>query len=212
MKRLTNHNAMAKKDNRVLIKPNAKSAAGCGQTSRQLQQKNSSFFLEIFEQIALIKIATNPALPTNDLSSPRRHLNKITEVKYPLFCGKSSNLPALQKLIARRWTNHLSCPPSAVIVQCDRALGRNARGKTVAHYKKSATTASHKFFRTRACFRPKTARTLRCRRAGRAAGGGAGYANGNKRLRMPLFAAQPLRNKSQHDGVEGNTFGLCTCR
>ena len=81
MKRLTNHNAMAKKDNRVLIKPNAKSAAGCGQTSRQLQQKNSSFFLEIFEQIALIKIATNPALPANDLNSPRRHLNKITEVQ-----------------------------------------------------------------------------------------------------------------------------------
>ena len=30
----------------------------------------------------------------------------------------------------------LSCPPSAVIVQCDRALERNARGTKIARYKK----------------------------------------------------------------------------
>ena len=51
----------------------------------------------------------------------------------------------------------LSCLPSAVMVQCDRALGCNARGATVAHGKKSATTASHRFFRPRACLRRKTA-------------------------------------------------------
>ena len=45
----------------------------------------------------------------------------------------------------------------AVIVRCDRALGWNACGDAAARYKKFATTASHQFFRRRACFQPKTA-------------------------------------------------------
>jgi hypothetical protein len=86
--------------------------------------------------------------------------------KYPPFRGKFAiPLPPQQQ----HSKPQLSCPPSAVRVQCDRALVRNARGTKVARYKKFATTASHKFFRSRACFRSKTACTLRCRRAGRAA-------------------------------------------
>ena len=138
--------------------PNAMSTADWCQISRQLQLQNSSFFLVTSEQIALLKVAINPALKANDLNSPRRHLNKSTEVQV------SPVLREILKSARAADTNskavdkpQLSCPPSAVIVQCDRALERKACGTAVAHYKKFATTVSHKFFRPRACFRTKTA-------------------------------------------------------
>ena len=65
--------------------------------------------------------------------------------------------------------NHTSCPRSAVIVQCACGFGAECVRYCRCAIQKLATTASHKFFRPRACFRPKTACTLRCRRAGRAA-------------------------------------------
>ena len=57
------------------------STADWCQINQQLQQQNSSFFFVTSEQIALLKVATNLALKSNDLNSPRRHLNKFAEVQ-----------------------------------------------------------------------------------------------------------------------------------
>lgn len=42
--------------------------------------------------------------------------------------------------------NQLGTKKSVVIGKCDRALEWNARGTAFERYKKSATTASHRFF------------------------------------------------------------------
>ena len=50
-----------------------------------------------------------------------------------------------------------SHPPSATIVQCDRALGRNARGGNLAVTSKNERPPRRTDFSRRACFRSKTA-------------------------------------------------------
>ena len=51
--------------------------------------------------------------------------------------------------------NHTSCPRSAVIVQCDRALGRNACGTVVARYKNWRPPRRTNFFALARAFAPK---------------------------------------------------------
>ena len=60
--------------------------------------------------------------------------------------------------------------------------------------KNSATTASHEFFPTARNFHRKTARTLRCRRAGRVADGESGLLHGffpQQRKRIELACSNP---------------------
>ena len=152
------------------------STADWCQINQQLQQQNSSFFFVTSEQIALLKVATNPALRSNDLNSPRRHLNKFAEVQEsPVLREVRKFARAVETDIQALDNPPMSCPPSAVIVRCDRALERNKCGTTMAHYKKFATTASHKFFRLarkqpRRVLSPQNRSTLRYRRGGRADG------------------------------------------
>ena len=49
-------------------------------------------------------------------------------------------------LQTRQSNPKMSCPPSAVMVQCDRALVRNARGVNGGAPKKTARRQSHLFF------------------------------------------------------------------
>ena len=117
---------------------------GCGRTTLINHVSDSPLEFSNWDDRCLSDSGKKPILlefaklcDSRQIAAAAIHARIVTE---RFLCGLMNVHRRLLRFKRAHATAQTSCPPSAVTVQCDRALGRNARGPSVAHYKKFATT------------------------------------------------------------------------